>query len=285
LKDAINERDIEEHTKMHFIDCHVHLSDEKYRKNIPQLIETSERAGVIALIANSENLETSLTTLKLSDRHPHRIYSALGIHPWYAAKAGEVEVNRVSDLITQNDERLMAVGEIGLDNTYAKSSDEKRLQEEIFEAMLDMAEQVHLPVIIHSRQSASEVLDRVVGRDLISVVMHWYSGPTELVKKFTSKRYYISFGPPIYYAKHIQEIAKLTPLEAILTETDGPVRYRGPFSDKETTPELLPIVVQKLAELKEIGVTAMADQIIENSIKVFPKLAHCLKPGVNPSEL
>jgi len=284
LKDAINESGVE-HTKLRFIDCHVHLSDETYRKKMPQLIEASEGVGVIALIANSENLETSLTTLKLSDRHPHRIYPALGIHPWHAAKVDEDEVIAISDLITQNDELLMAVGEVGLDNTYVKSSDEKRLQEEIFEAMLDIAEQAHLPVIIHSRQSASEVLGRVAGRDLISVVMHWYSGPTEFIEEFTSKRYYVSFGPPICYAKHIQEIAKLTPLDAILTETDGPVRYREPFSNKETTPELLPIVVQKLAELKEIGVTAMADQIIENSIKVFPKLAHCLKPSVNPSEL
>jgi len=284
LKGTINERDVE-HIQLRFVDCHLHLADETYRGKIPQIIEASGRVGVIALIVNSENLETSLTTLKLSDQHPHRIYPAIGIQPWYATKVGEEEVNAISGLITQNVERLMAVGEIGLDRKYVKSADEKRLQEKIFEAMLDVAEQAHLPAIIHSGQSAVEVLNRVANRDLASVVMHWYSGPTDLIKEFTSKGYYISFGPAICYAKHIQEIAELTPLDAILTETDGPVRYRGPFSNKETTPELLPIVVQKLAELKEIEVIAMADQIIENNINAFPKLAHCLKGSVNPSEL
>jgi TatD DNase family protein len=262
------------HIKMQYIDCHLHLSDETYRETIPELVKMCESSGVIALIANSENLETSIRTMKLSDQYLRIIHPAIGIHPWNATKVNEREVNSILDLIKHNVDRLIAIGEIGLDNTYIKTFKEKKIQEEIFETMLDIAEQRELPVIVHSRKSEDDVMKHLASRNLISVVMHWYSGSTNLIEEFISRGYRISFGPSVCYANHIQEIAKLTPIEAILTETDGPVRYRGPFSNKETTPELLPFVVQKLAEIKRMGLNEIAEQIIKNNIKAFPKLMY-----------
>jgi len=253
-----------------YVDSHIHLADEAYKGRVDRIVEEARRAGVKIIVANSEDLETSLRTLELAEAYPPTVLPALGVHPWCACEAEDSEVGEVSNLILKHGGRLAAVGEVGLDLAYARGKQEAwDRQKKVFSLMLETAERVGLPVIAHSRRSAGEVLE-VALTYRVKMVFHWFSGEIQVLRRILDEGFYITVGPSIHYSKHIQRVAAEAPLTSILTETDGPVRYRGPFESLETTPTLIPMVVEKLAEVKGLKPDEVALQILKNCEKVFP---------------
>lgn len=135
--------------------------------------------------------------------------------------------------------------------------------------MLRAAEKLSLPVIIHSRRTASEVLDVLSSFGVKKVLFHWFGGPMELLSKIVEKGFYVSEGPPTVYSSKTRELLRRTPLDRLLTETDGPVRFGGPFYGKMTTPSFVPLVVKAIAEIKGVAETEVADQILGNFVDLF----------------
>jgi TatD DNase family protein len=246
------------------IDAHIHLADSAYAKRIDFLLEVARKENVVALVANSMDLETSKASVALSVRNPSLVYAAVGMHPWNAQTADSEEANQIRLLVQDERSRIVAIGEIGLDKSYAKAPNHFEQQRRFFENQLDLAKRMNLPVIVHSRSSAKEVLDILNSYDQKKVLMHWYSGPLEYVKHICDSGWALSFGPSILYSKRIREIISKVPLESLLTETDGPVKYRGPFVEKETTPEFIRPVVEEVASILNKDPHEVADQILEN---------------------
>jgi len=149
------------------------------------------------------------------------------------------ELDKTIRLIEQNRQSIVALGEIGLDRKIPATEIGKN-QILILNALLRVAENLDLPVIIHSRGSASEVLDILPSFNVSKVLLHWYSGPLDFIPKIIARGYYMSVGPPILYANYLREIVSNVPIKNILTETDGPVSYRGPFKGKMTSPSFHP---------------------------------------------
>jgi TatD DNase family protein len=256
---------------MKLVDAHIHLSDPEYNQKMDALLEDAKRSNVVALVSNSMNLQTSLGTLQLAKEHPNLVYAALGIHPWNVRHLSPNEVQETVDLILQHEtrsERVVAVGEIGLDYQY---SGEKlwESQLKVFHEMLSAAEKKSLPVIIHSRGTTPQIINLLPSYSLKKVLLHWFSRPTTLLPQIVDKGYYISEGPPSVYSSHIRDIIKRIPLTNLLTETDGPVDFRGPFKGKMTTPAFLPLVVKAIAEIKEAKEIEVADQILQNFTNLF----------------
>lgn len=251
------------------IDAHIHLADSAYADRIDFLLEVARKENIVALVANSIDLETSKASVTLSIRNPSLVYAAVGLHPWNAQTADSEEVNQIRELVQEKRNRIVAIGEIGLDKSYAKTPDHFEQQRRFFEKQLDVAKRMNLPVIVHSRSSAKEVLDIAESYDQKKVLMHWYSGPLEYVKDICDRGWVLSFGPSILYSKRIREIVSKVPLESLLTETDGPVKYRGPFMEKETTPEFIRPVVEEVARILNKDPRALADQILENFDRFF----------------
>jgi TatD DNase family protein len=258
--------------KIFFIDSHIHLADSSYIPKLDEVISIAEKSNVSALIANAENFQTSLVTIDLADRYPDLVFPAIGMHPWYASSTTITEADDVAALIASKTEKLVAVGEIGLDKAYAKSVDQMESQVKVLQRMLESAEKSGLPVIIHSRKSVVEVLEKIVSYNLKKVVLHWFSGPIELVSSIMQKGYYLTFGPSVVYAKHIRELAKRASDDLILTETDGPVKYHGIFEGKDTFPDFIPIVVKEIADIKRVKMDEFAFQVVYNNLNVFEKL-------------
>lgn len=256
---------------MKLVDAHIHLSDPEYNQKMDELLEDAKRSNVVALVSNSMNLQTSLRTLQLTKEHPNLVYAALGIHPWNIRHLSPNEVQETVDLILQHEtgsERVVAVGEIGLDYQY---SGEKlwESQLKVFHEMLSAAEKKPLPVIIHSRGTTPQIINLLPSYSLKKVLLHWFSRPTTLLPQIVDKGYYISEGPPSVYSNHTRDIIKRIPLTNLLTETDGPVSFRGPFKGKMTTPAFLPLVVKAIAEIKEAKEIEVADQILQNFTNLF----------------
>lgn len=256
---------------MKFVDAHVHLSDPEYSDKISQLIEDAKHANVVALVSNSMDLQTSYKSLQLAKENPNFIYTAVGIHPWNSQNLKPNEIEETANLIIKeaNAKRIVAIGEIGLDPQYAKNEEQQKLQHKTFHEMLSAAEKTSLPVIIHSRGSSEEIVNLLPSYHIGKVLFHWFVRPIELVNEIVSHGYFISEGPPSVFSKGIREVIKHTPLSNLLTETDGPVQFFGPFKNKMTMPSFIPLIVNAIAKIKEVEETEVADQILQNFTKFF----------------
>jgi TatD DNase family protein len=257
---------------MKFIDAHIHLSDSVYAEKVGEIVEDAEQSGVIALVSNSMDLETSRQSLNLAEEHSGRVYAALGIHPWNTKNLSLDELQETVDLIHQNEkdrEKMVAVGEIGLDSSYSGDGEVTDVQMQVFHELLSVAERLSLPVIIHSRGATSQIVSLLPSYKIKKVLLHWFSRPHSLISRIVDRGYYITEGPPSVFSTGIREVIRRIPLTNLMTETDGPVRFRGPFKGKLTTPAFIPTVVDAIAQLKGKEKSEVADQIFQNFVDFF----------------
>ena len=256
---------------MKFIDAHIHLTNSLFPKDVSKIIEEAEKLGILGIITNSVDLKTSHQSLKLAKKYPNRVYAAIGIHPWNTKQLRPNEVEDTVDLIVKNqkNQNLIAIGEIGLDATYSGTGEPTHLQEKVLKEMLLVAEKTSLPVIIHSRGSTPKIVNELSSYNIKKVILHWFSQPHSLIPQIIDRGYYVSEGPTVLYSKDIQKIIKQIPIKYLLTETDGPVRFRGPFKGKLTTPSFIPMVVEAIADLKGKQKNQIANQIFDNFVDFF----------------
>ena len=257
---------------MKFVDAHIHLSDSEYKNRVDDIITIARQNSVVAMVTNSTDLETSKMSLELAEKYPTLVYAAVGIHPWNANQLAPSELQEAADFISKNAalrEKLVAVGEIGLDPKYTKRKEQKEQQLRVFTEMVQLAERLGLPIIVHSRWSAQKITNMLSSYRLKGVLWHWLSDPSETLTKIIERGDYISEGPPVGYSDKIQEIVKQVPLERILTETDGPVRYYGPLENIPTTPALISQTVSAISKVKKIDESHVAEQVLNNFSKFF----------------
>jgi TatD DNase family protein len=257
---------------MKFVDTHIHLSDNDYAEKIGEIVEDAKRSRVVALVTNSMDFETSMESLRLAEEYPEHVYAALGIHPWNTKNLSPNELQETIELIQQNEEnrqKVVAVGEIGLDSSYSGNGEPTEIQRQVFYKMLSTAERLSLPVIIHSRGTTSQIVSLLPSYKIKKVLLHWFSRPHSLISRIVDNGYYITEGPPSVFSTGIREVVRRIPLTNLLTETDGPVHFRGPFKGKMTTPVFIPTVVNAIAQLKGKEKSEVADQIFQNFIDFF----------------
>ena len=235
---------------MKLIDAHVHLSDAEYTGHIEELIADAKNAGVKALMTNSMDLRTCQNDVKLAQTYPDLVYAALGIHPWNVNILKENELEDTIQFILENKDYVKAIGEIGLDNKYETIWEKQTL---VFDKMLHLAEQLNLPVIIHSRGTTDKIVDMLPSYRLKRVLLHWFSYPMTALVKAMDNGYFITEGPPVTYSNGIREVVEKTPLTNLLTETDGPVTYwKQPYNGQLTKPSYIRNVVGAVAEIKKL---------------------------------
>jgi len=162
------------------------------------------------------------------------------------------------------EKNVRAIGEIGLDGQYPQDDAKREQQRAVFLFFLTLAERKGLPVMIHSRLAIDEILGILPSFRLVRVLLHWYSGPSENLPLIKDRGYLISVGPSILYSKRAAEIARQADHSIILTETDGPVSFYGPFKGKTTRPSFVIDVVNKLAEIKNKTVEEIRDSVWNN---------------------
>jgi len=250
-----------------YVDAHIHLSDREYNGKTSQMLEIAKQVGVAAMVSNSMDLKTCRVSLKLAQEHGGLVRAALGIHPWSVNQLNPNELQQTIDFVRENatyKDKVVAIGEIGLDPQYAKRKAQKEEQARVFHEMLKLAEALALPVIVHSRWSAQRILEILPSYTLKAVLWHWFSGPVELLPKIAERGDYVSEGPPVAFSHRIQEVVKVISLERLLTETDGPVHYYGLFKDKPTTPAFIPEVVKAISQVKGVDESLVAGQILRN---------------------
>lgn len=204
-----------------------------------------EYSGFV-IAAVSIDYQSSLQTLKL--RKPGSILAGVGIHPW---NVGKENLEDVIPLVKDAD----FIGEIGLDYRYNPRKD---LQIEHFRKFLEVARDLNKPVNVHSLDSWRDTLNLLLEYDIKRAIIHWYSGPIDLLKDIEAAGYFITINPSVTFQQKHRQVAEKAPLEIILTESDGGYVYKGRLLEPTQIPEL----VKYLANIKGVSEEDM-NKIIE----------------------
>jgi TatD DNase family protein len=207
--------------------------------------------------------------LEIANKHSE-IYASLGIHPEEVKMNEEIEqqLDSIIDLIKQNKQNICAIGEIGLDHHFVKDKTLYPLQKTIFNKMLLLAQDLELPVNLHTKGAEKIVFDTLPSYKIPNINIHWYSGPENFLKLGMDRGYYFSITPAISYSPVVKKVVLNVDKEHLLLESDGPVKYSG----KIGVPAMVKNVLNSISKLKEINSDELEKQIEENTRKIFPKI-------------
>lgn len=219
------------------VDAHIHLSDVEYSSDIKYIINAMERLRIKACCV-SMDVQSSKSTLHLGVQSP-LILPFVGIHP---EKAND-DLDFMSKLIIENQDKIAGIGEIGLDKTYVTSQEGFERQILVFNKMLSLAEKLRKPVSIHSRKTLDDILAFLPSYSIHGILLHWFSGSKKQLQKSMDLGCYVSYGPAMLYSKDKQVLLSETNLDKILIETDGPVRFARCFGFKSAQITFLPSVL------------------------------------------
>jgi len=203
-------------------------------------------------------------------RQNNEVYASLGIHPEEIKMNDKIELqlDSIIDLIKANKQNLCAVGEIGLDHYFVKNKDLYPLQKTIFNKMLALAQDLELPVNLHTKGAERLVFDILPSYNIPNINIHWYSGPEQFINLGIDRGYYFSITPAISYSPVVKKVALIVDKEHLLLESDGPVKYSGSVS----VPAIVKNVLHAISKLREIKSDELEKQIEENTRKIFPKI-------------
>ncbi len=252
---------------MKLVDTHIHLYDEKYLDRLDEVLSDARYMGVEAIICVAEDYETSLSTLELASKIDF-VYAAIGMHPWTALHSFD-ELDRVVELIRLENERIIAVGEVGLDKKYESGEKGYSRQIEAFKKMVELAIEFDKPLNIHSRRAARDVLEVLRVYNVEKAHFHWFTDDEDILREVVSMGYYVSFTPSITYSKRNQRLAKIVPLDQLLTETDGPVPFYGELKNVLTEPKHTKLVLTKLSEVHGIDEEELSEIIWRNFNRLY----------------
>ena len=248
------------------VDSHVHLDE---IEDVERAIHEAKQVGVIALIAVGQDYESNLKVLELSEKYRGLVYPALGLHPWNLGNMSAEEITLNMKLIEDTIERIVGVGEVGLDyHKRVKVKADKGQQREAFEAVLELAKNYDKPVSVHSRYAWKDCFDLVKAAGVRKAVFHWYTGFSSVLREIIDEGYYISATPAGEYHEEHRRAIKEIPLERLLLETDSPVSY-GKEERYQSQPADVMRSLGAVAQLKGLERGIIAEQTTENAIQVF----------------
>ena len=247
-----------------YIDVHCHLDSEFY-DDVDNIIVNSLKNNVGKLIYNGCNMETNKEVLALVNKYDS-VYGAIGFHPTDLVNVKEEDYIFLEENI--KNKKIVAIGEIGLDYHYENT--DKELQKYHFIRQLELAKKYNLPVIVHSRDSIQDTYN-ILKEHCVKGVLHCYSGSVEMALEFVKLGYFISIGGIITFknAKNIIEVIKDIDLSYILLETDSPFLTPEPYRKNKNEPMYIPVIANKVAEIKGISVDEVMDVTTTNAGRLF----------------
>lgn len=244
-----------------YIDSHCHLSKEYY-ESLDEIINKAKENKVNTLIISGCDKNGIIEGLDIINKYEN-IYMTIGFHPSEANITTDEDLLWLEKLIEENN-KIIAVGEIGLDYYWVK--DNKELQKDLFKKQLDIAVRLNLPVIIHSREATQETYDMLKEYDLKGII-HCYSGSLEMAKEYIKIGYKIGIGGVVTFKNtNLVDVVKEIDIKDITLETDSPYLAPTPYRGKQNSPEYIPLIAEKIAEIKEITKEEVG-KITTNNIK------------------
>ncbi|HYQ48176.1 MAG TPA: TatD family hydrolase, partial [Thermodesulfovibrionales bacterium] len=254
------------HPSPSFIDTHCHIEMKEFDPDREEVIARSRAAGIESLITIGSDLQGTLKSVELAERHDS-IYCSVGIHPHDAKDFTDSTYRLLKDLTARK--KVVAIGETGLDYHYDHSP--RDVQKRVFEQHLALAGETGLPVVIHSREADSDTLQIVRASGITNGVFHCFSGDREMAEQVMALGFYISLAGPVTFRKAtgLHAIARLVPDDYLLIETDAPYLAPEPFRGKRNEPAYLPQTAARIAGLRGISLQDIARITTLNAKRLF----------------
>jgi TatD DNase family protein len=244
-------------------DSHAHYDDEAFQGDREKVIEELREHGIIGVLNCGASLEGARQSVQLAEQNDF-FYAAVGIHPEHADLLTEDVIAELRQL-AEND-KVRAIGEIGLDYYYEENPP-RQVQQHAFRRQMDLARELHLPVVIHDRDAHEDTYQILKEFPEVRGVVHCFSGSVEFARQCLKLGYYIGITGVVTFknAKKIVEVAKEVPLERLLVETDCPYMAPVPYRGKRNRSEYIEHILEKIAEIKEIHLEELRMQTISNT--------------------
>ena len=246
-------------------DTHAHYDDKQFDQDREELLASMKDNGIGTIVDVGSNMETSTWIVEAVTRYP-MMYGAVGVHPSDTAELKESDIDTLKKYAAMD--RILAIGEIGLD--YYWDEPERSIQKKWFEAQIELARDVKLPIIIHSRDAAKDTYDimKALHAEEIGGVVHCFSYSKEMARQFLDMGFYLGIGGVVTFknSKKLREVVEYMPMDRMVIETDCPYLTPEPNRGKRNDSFNLPYVVNKIAEIKNISPAEVID-ITSNNAK------------------
>nr|XP_057912019.1 tatD DNase domain containing 3-like isoform X2 [Doryrhamphus excisus] len=265
-----------------FIDCHCHISAGDFDEDIETVIESSKRAGLLALLAVAEHAGEFDKIIALSQRFPGFVFPCLGVHPVQEVSSEQhrsaslQDVDAALPIIEKYREQLVAIGEVGLDFTprYVTSQSDKESQRQVLVCQSRLAKELDLPLNVHSRSAGRPTIQLLKEQGVEKVLLHAFDGKASVAMEAVQAGYYFSIPPSVIRSEQ-QKLIKQLPLESMCLETDSPAL--GPEKQVRNEPGNIRIAAEYISHIKGVSVEKVMEATTENALRLFPRLKSAME--------
>ena len=249
-----------------YIDTHAHLQDSQLVFDVQNILQRAKESNVKKIICSSWNYPSSFSAVELANKYDC-VFASIGVHPENCEEYSEQVEKDLIDLAKQN--KVCAIGEIGLDYHYTKEN--KELQKQVFACQIVLADKLGLPIVIHTRDAMGDTLQVLrENKQYINHggVFHCFNGSKQVLDEIIKMGFFVSYGGVTTFAnaKDVKEIVAYTPLDRLLTETDCPYLAPVPLRGSKNEPKNISIIIKNIAQIKNIEINEL-EKIIENNTK------------------
>lgn len=273
-------------------DTHAHLCDAAFDEDREAIIADLGAHGIGAFTEIGFDLPSSRAALALAERYP-QVYAAVGFHPDHSDHLRDEDVETLRQMV-ENDKKIVAIGEIGLDYHYtregilrraaasgqepdpeslATADPEPEIQKACFRRMLQLARALGLPINVHSREAAQDTYDLIVEEHGYenSGIIHCFGYPVEMAERFVKLGLYVGVGGVVTFknSRKLKEVVERIPIEHIVLETDCPYMAPVPKRGTRNDPRNLPYVVEEIASLRQMDPAEVIRITTENAQRVY----------------
>lgn len=256
------------------VDTHCHLDFERFDQDRDAVVQRAVDHGVARIVVPALDLQNCGTVLGLAERYDG-VYAAVGVHPNSSADWQDEWIGALRDLARH--EKVVAIGEIGLDYYWDKSP--QATQQRAFSLQLALAAELNLPVIVHNRESSADVIRLLAESPLAGQaapgVLHSFSADWATAEQALALGFYLGFTGPVTFKKadDVRQIARRTPLDRLLVETDAPFLTPQPHRGKRNEPAYVRFVAQRIAAEREMETAVLAQKTTRNAERLFSRMA------------
>lgn len=247
-----------------FIDTHCHLEKEFY-ENIDEVISDNKKAGMSKMVVSGCNKDEIIEVLAYSKKYED-VFLTIGFHPEVANYISDSDLRWLEEIINNNN-KIVGIGEIGLDYHY--DGYDKKIQMDVFEKQLKIAEKLKLPVVIHSRDATMDTIN-ILKKYSLRGDIHCFSGSIETALIYINMGYYLGVGGVVTFKNSkLGDVVSKIPLSKILLETDSPYLTPTPFRGELNSSKYIPLIAEKIAESLNVSIDDVYEQTTNNAIELF----------------
>ena len=251
-------------------ETHAHYDDEQFDSGREALLASLPDCGIKRVVNVGASIASTRNSIELAEKYDF-IYATVGVHPSEIEELNEERFAWLRELTKL--EKVVAVGEIGLDYYWDKELKVQERQRYWFKRQMELAKEANLPIVVHSRDAAADTLQvmKEAHAQEIPGVIHCYSYSPEIAQKFIKMGYYIGVGGVVTFknAKKLKETVEQIPLERILLETDSPYMAPEPYRGKRNDSRYIPYIVEKIAELKQVSIEEVEEITWQNAMNLY----------------